>query len=145
MIRITKQSDYGIVLMARFAADPGRPLHNARDLAQETGIPLPTVSKILKGLAREGLLVSHRGVKGGYALARPAAEISVAQIIGAIEGPIAITECLDDTVADCGIESSCPVRANWARINRAVRESLEGIPLTEMIPTFLPVLSGRKG
>ena len=71
--------------------------------------------------------------------------ISVAEIIRALEGPIAITECLDDALSDCSIESCCPVRANWARINGAVRVALEAIPLTEMIPSFPPALAGRKG
>ncbi|MGH7162730.1 MAG: SUF system Fe-S cluster assembly regulator [Planctomycetota bacterium] len=136
MLRITKQADYGIVLLTRFTGNGERSVHNARDLAAETRLPLPTVSKILKALARDGLLLSHRGVKGGYSLARPAREVSVADIIRALDGPIAMTECLDIEGSDCGIESCCPVRSNWARINRAVRLALAGIPLTEMVPVF---------
>jgi len=136
MLRITKQTDYGIVLMTRFAADRGRSVHNARDLAEASSLPLPTVSKILKGLARAGLLRSHRGVKGGYSLSRDPAEIGVGEIVHAIEGPIAITECLDDTGPDCDIQPCCPVRANWQRINAAVHDALHSVPLTEMIPTF---------
>lgn len=136
MIRITKQSDYGIVLMTRFAADRARGIHTARDLASETYLPLPTVSKILKALARGGILQSHRGVKGGYSLAREPALISVAEVISALEGPIAITECLEEVSSDCGIETCCPVRTNWERINLAVRHALAGIPITEMIPAF---------
>ena len=93
MIRITKQTDYGIVLLTHLAAHPDRHF-NAPELAAEARLPLPMVSKILKLLAREGLLASHRGVKGGYSLARPAEEISMAEIIAALEGPIAITECV---------------------------------------------------
>lgn len=136
MLRITRQSDYGIVLMTHLAAGRGRsadaPVLNARDLAGATNLPLPTVSKILKGLARGGLLVSHRGVKGGYSLARPPREISVEEIIRALEGPIAITECLDHSTDECGIEFCCPVRTNWQRINEAVRDALRDIPLSEM-------------
>ncbi len=132
MLRITKQTDYSIVLMTHFASDASRSVHNARDLANEINLPLPTVSKILKALAREGLLESHRGVKGGYSLARDPKQISVEEIVTALEGPIAITECLDDGIDDCGIGRGCPVRANWHRINQAVRVALGAIPLSEM-------------
>jgi len=136
MIRITRQTDYGIVLLACFATSPKSSLRNARDLAAETGQPLPTVSKILKTLARQGLLESQRGVNGGYRLAREASSISVADIISALEGPIAITECLDEAADDCNYEASCPCRPNWERINVAIRGALGGIPLTDMIPRF---------
>jgi len=132
MLRITKQSDYGIVLMTFFAADSERTVHNARDLAAMTRLTLPTVSKILKALARADLLVSHRGVKGGYSLARSPREISAADIIQALEGPIAITECCDGDGCACDIERSCPVRINWHKINDAVRDALYAIPLSEM-------------
>lgn len=131
MLRITKQSDYGIVLMTLFGgAEAGR-VHSTRDLAASAKLPLPTVSKILKALARAGLLQSHRGVKGGYRLARDPARISVEEIIRALEGPIAITECIEGG-SDCEIEASCPVRTNWQRINGAVRDALAAIPLSEM-------------
>ena len=130
MIRITKQTDYGIVLLTHLVADPERQ-YNAPELAAEAHLPLPMVSKILKLLAKESLLASHRGVKGGYSLARPAEEISMAEIIAALEGPIAITECVS-VEGDCSHEPLCPVRSNWQRINQAVRMALEGISLSEM-------------
>ncbi len=130
MIRITKQTDYGIVLLTHLAAFPERQF-NAPELAAEAHLPLPMVSKILKLLAREGLLTSHRGVKGGYGLARQAEEISMAEIIAALEGPIAITECIS-VESDCSHEALCPVRSNWQRINDAVRAALMGISLSEM-------------
>ena len=130
MLRITKQTDYGIVLLTRMAAEPERQL-NAPELAAEAQLPLPTVSKILKLLARDGLLASHRGVKGGYSLALAPEHITVAAIIGSLEGPIAITECIDVS-SDCSHEQLCPVRSNWHRINAAVRGALEGITLAEM-------------
>ena len=132
MLRITKQTDYGIVLMTRLAADGTASVSNARDLAAGVNLPLPTVSKILKALARAGLIVSHRGVKGGYSLTRDAREIPVVEVIEALEGPIAMTECLDTTANDCGIECSCPVRLNWQAINSAVRDALLKIPLSDM-------------
>ncbi len=131
MIRMTKQADYGIVLMTRLAGEPQRQF-SAPELAEECQLPQPTVSKILKSLARGELLASHRGVKGGYALARDPQEISVAEIITALEGPIAITECIDDAPGECCQEPICPVRGNWQRINVAIRMALEQIKLAEM-------------
>ncbi len=131
MLKITRQADYGIVLMTRLAAEP-ESWFNAPELAEETSLPAPTVSKILKLLARSGLLDSQRGVKGGYSLACLPDEISVAQIITALDGPIAITECIDGTPGACSKEPICPVRGNWQRINGAIRGALEGITLAEM-------------
>jgi Rrf2 family protein len=97
------------------------------------------VSKILKVLVREGLLDSHRGVKGGYSLSRPPEEISMAEVVVALEGPIAITECIDDQ-SGCSHEPICPVRGRWHRINAALREALAGISLAEMAETPEPKL-----
>lgn len=142
MLRITKQSDYGIVLLTQIALATEGSIHNARDLAKSAQLPFPTVSKILKALARSSLLVSHRGVKGGYSLARAPEEISVREVIVALEGPIAITTCLDDTSEECDIEATCPVRANWQKINEAVRGALDSIPLSDMATPFtFPALS----
>ncbi len=131
MIRMTKQADYGIVLMTRLAGSLER-LFTAAEIAIDTQLPQPTVSKILKHLARAGLLESHRGVKGGYSLVRDPETISMAEIISALEGPIAITECIDDSPGECSREPFCAVRANWQRINRAICEALESITLAEM-------------
>ncbi len=132
MIRIAKLTDYGILLLTRFAQDPELPIHNARDLAAEAHLPLPTVSKILKALGRGGLLASHRGVSGGYSLARRPEEISVAEIIRALEGPIGLTECSPDAHGLCYLEPICPVQSNWQRITHAVLEALELLTLADM-------------
>jgi FeS assembly SUF system regulator len=147
MLRITKQTDYGIVLLSRMAAEPVR-LFNAPELAAEAQLPLPTVSKILKLLARDGVLVSHRGVKGGYSLSRPPEGISVAEVIVSLEGPIAMTECIDDSpsVGTCQQEGHCALQANWQVINRAVRRALDGITLRDMalpLPEALVQLGRR--
>jgi FeS assembly SUF system regulator len=144
MLRLTKQSDYGIVLMTLFAGSEPQRVHSTRDLAAGAKLPLPTASKILKALARAGLLQSHRGVKGGYRLARTPSEISVEEIIRALEGPIAITECIDEASL-CEIEGTCPVRTNWQRINGAVRDALSAIRLSEMAAhvSFARPLNGR--
>ena len=133
MIRMTKQADYGIVLLTRMASEAERQFTSG-ELAEETQLPAPTVSKILKILARQDLLASHRGVKGGYFLARGTEAITMAEIIGALDGPIAITECIDDTPGECSQEPSCAVRGNWQRINEAIRQALDGISLAEMAP-----------
>lgn len=145
MIRITRLADYGIVLMTAFAAEPER-LCAAPELAAGARLPLPMVSKVLKRLAREGLLHSQRGVHGGYALARDPREISVAEIITALEGPIAVTECIADGPGECVQERICPVRGNWQHINRAIRGALEQITLAEMVrPLPDPLVSLGRG
>ena len=141
VIRLTKLSDYGIVLLTFFARESERALYTARDLADESGLPLPTVSKILKALVRAELLASHRGVKGGYSLARLPNEISVAQIIGAIDGPIAVTDCSTHKAHLCDIERAWPVRRNWQHINAAVSHALGELTLAEMTSPISPTLA----
>ena len=131
MIRMTRLTDYGIMLLTLFARDGKRPMRSARDLSAEAHLPLPTVSKLLKVLARHELLEAHRGVKGGFRLARTADLISVAEIIHALEGPIGVTECSSHNGA-CTIERSCVVRSNWRKINAVVLEALGKITLDEM-------------
>lgn len=131
MIRITREADYGILLMTCLAQADGQP-HSAAALAQQRQLPLPMVSKILKSLARAGLLISQRGAQGGYSLARSAAEISAADIIGALEGPIAITECSGDNHDGCSRLEHCEVSGHWPRINQAIHTALQSINLLEM-------------
>ncbi len=135
MIRLTKQADYGIVLMTQLA-QTGQAA--AAELAAQTHLPAPMVSKILKMLAKSGLLTSHRGVLGGYELACSAAEISIADVILALEGPIALTECSEHSDHECSYEAFCRVRDNWQRINQAVRGALEDITIADMArPNFM--------
>jgi FeS assembly SUF system regulator len=138
MIRMTRLTDYGIMLLTIFARDAKRPMKSARELASETRLPLPTVSKVLKILARHGLLEAHRGVKGGFTLARGPKDISVAEIIDALEGPIGVTECTAHS-GQCDIERHCIVRSNWKKINHAVIDALRGIRLSEMAHPLAPV------
>jgi FeS assembly SUF system regulator len=130
MIRLGRLTDYGIVLMAHLAS-AGEGPHTARDLAAETQLPLPAVSKLLKSLTREGLLCSSRGAKGGYQLARPAEQITVPEMIAALEGPIALTDCNLHEGA-CAQEPSCNVRTPWQRINRAVHDALSRVRLADL-------------
>jgi FeS assembly SUF system regulator len=131
MIRMTRLTDYGIMLLTLFARDSKHPMKSARDLSQEAKLPLPTVSKILKLLARHGLLEAHRGVRGGFTLSRKPDAITMAEVIGALEGPIGVTDCCAPP-SDCGIEKSCIVKSNWMKINRVVLEALGRITLAEM-------------
>ena len=133
MIRVGKLTDYGLVLMSQIARRPQTDLHTARDLAQKCGLPLPTVSKILKTLLQSGLLASHRGIKGGYSLARGAEVITLAEIISALEGPLALTECSTDITGLCDLEPSCPIKDNQRIINRVVRGALEKVMLSDLI------------
>jgi FeS assembly SUF system regulator len=132
MIRLAKLTDYGLVLMTVMAREGPATVHTARDLALASKLPLPTVSKVLKQLLQSGLLVSHRGIKGGYGLAKEPAEISVAEIVTAIEGPIALTECSTDTVGLCDLEHSCPTKANQRVITEVMRGALEKVALADL-------------
>jgi FeS assembly SUF system regulator len=132
VIRITRETDYGIVLLSHLSLGPAHAIHTARGLAGVASLPLPMVSKILKALARSGLLVSHRGAKGGYSLARQPDDVSVGDVIRALEGPVGITECASSP-GSCEQESTCPIRSRWQEISEAVRDYLERIPITHLI------------
>jgi FeS assembly SUF system regulator len=136
MFRMTKMTDYGILLLTQFAAHEDRPVFTARELAQESRLPLPTVGKLLKQLSHGGLLASQRGTRGGYSLARAPREISVASIIATLEGPVAITEC--NGAIRCEHESFCSTKPNWQIINETVRASLEDLTLADMTRPLAP-------
>ena len=130
MIRINRETDYGVVILSLMALEPERRF-NAPSLAEQRNLPLPMVSKILKQLAKAGLLVSYRGAKGGYGLARSPEQINVAEIIAALEGPIALTECVS-AVSACQYHGLCVVSSNWSRINKVLLETLQGVSLMDM-------------
>ena len=132
MIRLTKEADYGIMLLGHLAASPVGTVHAAREVASLSGLPLPMVSKILGSLARGEILTGHRGVGGGYSLDVDPATISVARVIRAIDGPISMVQCAAQPGA-CDHEPVCPTRINWARINRQVERALEEVPISEML------------
>jgi FeS assembly SUF system regulator len=136
MLRMSKLTDYGTVILTYLASEPGG-LHSASEIAEQIRVAPPTVSKVLKTLVRGGLVASHRGTKGGYALARPAARITVAQVLAALEGPIGLTECSSNP-GQCEQETSCSVRGNWQRINLAIRRALEDVTLAEMVQPMKP-------
>ena len=130
MLRMSKLADYGTVVMTLMAREP-EAVHSAAGLSARLGIGTATVSKVLKVLAREGLVDSSRGARGGYRLAQPPSRISVAQIIRAMDGPIGMTEC-SSIPGLCSQEKRCTVRANWMRVNQIVLDVLQGITLEQM-------------
>ncbi len=131
MLRVSKLSDYATVLLGHLAEDASR-VRPAAELAELSRLELPTASKVLKLLASAGLVVSYRGVAGGYRLARPAQQISIAEIVEAIDGPIGMTECsLHEGL--CSHEDHCGVRAPWQRISRVVVAALREVSLAQMI------------
>lgn len=131
VLRISKLTDYGTVILASLARD-GVERRAAADLARQCHLAAPTVSKLLKQLQRAGLVESTRGLRGGYRLARPAAQISAAAILDALEGPLALTECATGEHSRCDLQASCGVGSSWQRINQAIRQSLEEISLAEL-------------
>lgn len=132
MFKLSKATDYGIVLMAQLASDPTGVPHNARELAQCSDLPVPMVSKILKALAKEGLLVSQRGSKGGYNLARAPEELTVSEMIRVLEGPVALTDCAIGPSL-CEHETSCSVREPWQLISRVVERALADVTLADLV------------
>ena len=132
MIRLSRMADYSVVLMTYLASHAERP-RSALDLTCASGLPGPTVGKLLNLLARAGLLTSYRGVGGGYALTRTPGDISVAEVIHAVDGPIALTECIHDTAGECDLEASCPARGSWQVINDVVRRALSSVSLADVL------------
>lgn len=131
MIKLNRLTDYAVTLLTQIVGRKDG-VWAASDLAEKTGLPLPTVSKVLKQLTRAGILQAQRGPAGGYHLARPPGSISVASIVEAMDGPIAITKCADGGAHDCGIERICPMSGNWNRVNLAVKRALENVSLADM-------------
>jgi len=131
MIRLTNLADYAVVLMCEMSHADSR--LSAQDLSAASSIPVPTVAKILNALGRAGLLNSHRGLKGGFSLARSTDDISVADIVEAIDGPIALTHCVDTSPSDCSFDDICQMRPRWQVINGAVRDALEDVKLSVLV------------
>jgi FeS assembly SUF system regulator len=130
MLRMSKLTDYGTMVLAQLASSDGG-LSTCSAVAEATHLQRPTVSKLLKLLAKAGLVISERGVQGGYALARPAELISAAEIIDALEGPFAITEC-SAAAGTCDLQSHCRVGAAWQRINGSIRHALQSVTLADL-------------
>ena len=131
VFKVNKLTDYATVVLIDMAASGAvRPTHA---ISENTGIPLPTVAKLMKNLVRAGLVKSLRGVNGGYSLNQAAETVTVADVIEAIEGPIAITACVDTSEEHCSYETLCPVQGKWNRVNNAVTDALREVTLAEMV------------
>ena len=133
MIRLAKLTDYAIVIATQMAASPPGQQITARALAGQVGLALPTVSKILKMLAHGGLLEAQRGKGGGYRLARLPADVSIAEVIESMEGPLALTDCASNDSTCCSIRETCSVKGNWQKINHVVRDALRQLSLESLM------------
>jgi FeS assembly SUF system regulator len=131
VFRLSRMTDYAVVVLSQMARS-GHVVFAAPDLADATGLPLPSVSKVLRLLALGRLIESRRGAAGGYVLARAPKDINVAQIIGALEGPVSLTACVDGAEGSCKVETLCPLRGHWDVLNRAVRGALEQVSLEQL-------------
>jgi FeS assembly SUF system regulator len=130
-MRLSNLADYAVVMLAA-AARRGQTRLSATCLAEETGVPLPTAQKLVGRLAAAGLIVSSRGTGGGFKLARCPSDISLAQIVEAVEGPIAMTACVEQGKHDCAVEHTCRVKPHWNAVNDAMRGALQGISLASL-------------
>jgi FeS assembly SUF system regulator len=132
-MRLTHLADYAVVIMTAAARREAGERLSASELAQETGVPLPTTQKLMGRLAAEGLLISVRGAAGGFTLARPAEAISLADVVEAVEGPIAMTVCSgNEGVSDCALDAHCKVKPHMGVVGNAIRGALGAVSLTEL-------------
>lgn len=136
MLRLSKLTDYAVVVLVRLSGTDG--MQTSPGIAAATGIPEPTVAKVLKTLATSGLVTSQRGARGGYRLNRPLAAIPIADVIAAIDGPIALTACVEGSTSECEFKEFCPMRGRWDPVNDAIQTALSRITLAEMQVAPLP-------
>ncbi|MFD1949219.1 SUF system Fe-S cluster assembly regulator [Sphingomonas arantia] len=134
-MRLSSLADYAVVILTAAARHPAGDRLSATVLAGETGVPLPTTQKLMGRLAASGLLTSARGTGGGFLLARAPAAISLGEIVEAVEGPIAMTTCVDENRHDCALEGACSVRPHWSAVNEAIRGALGGVSLATLAGT----------
>jgi FeS assembly SUF system regulator len=136
MLKLSRLTDYAVAALVRLSAAEG--VATSPGIAAAIGIPEPTVAKVLKILAGNGLVVSTRGARGGYRLGRPLAQISVAEIIVAVDGPIALASCVEGSGSACESQMLCPVAGRWDPVNTAIRSALQNISLADMAQAALP-------
>lgn len=141
MIRLSRLTDYAITLLS-YVGNESDALWTAAGLSEKSGLPLPTVAKVLKVLAKSGLVSAQRGAIGGYKLTRTPSQISVAQIIEAMDGPIAITKCAHGSAQKCAIKNFCAMSGGWNKVNGAIRDALNDVSLAEMVSPSLAFPEG---
>lgn len=132
MLRLSRLTDYAVVTLSAMARQQGCVLSSAA-LAEQSGVPEPTVAKILKLLAKDGLVASVRGAAGGYRLDTPAAGISIGAVVAAVEGPVALTACVEGSTQECGMHQSCALRGKWDPVNDAIRAALEQVTVADVM------------
>lgn len=136
MLRLSKMTDYAVVVMGRLASRPDE-RQSAADVAEATGLPGATVGQVLKALGAGGLVSGARGAHGGYVLARPPQAISVAEIVTALDGPVAITACVEGADDPCAVSSMCMLKGSWDAVNLAIEDALTSVTLADMLaPMF---------
>ena len=136
-MKLSRLTDYAVILLTKLSFGDGEPASAAR-LSEDLMLPQPTVSKLLKMLTKANLVASQRGAAGGYSLTRNAGKISIGDVIAAIEGPVALTACIDESEEDvCGVQSFCGMRGNWVLVNAAVNEALNRVTLSDMAPAWM--------
>jgi FeS assembly SUF system regulator len=136
MLRLSKLTDYAVVVLVRLSAAEG--VQTSPGIAAATGVPEPTVAKVLKTLANGGLVASQRGARGGYRLLRPLSAIPISDVIAAIDGPIALTACVEGSAVECESQSLCPMRGRWDPVNEAIQQALNNITLADMQQAAIP-------
>ena len=136
MLRLSKLTDYAVVVLVRLASAPG--VQTSPGIAAATGIPEPTVAKVLKSLAAAGLVASQRGARGGYRPVKALDAIAVSEVIAAVDGPIALTACVEGSVTECESRSLCPMKGRWDPVNDAIRRALTDITLADMQLASIP-------
>jgi FeS assembly SUF system regulator len=138
VLRLSKLTDYAVVVLVRLSGSPG--VQTSPGIAAATGIPEPTVAKVLKALAASGLVTSQRGARGGYRPVRPLEAIPVADVITAMDGPIALAACVDGSPTECESLSLCPMRGRWDPVNDAIHRALSAITLADMQEAAIPAV-----
>jgi len=136
MLRLSKLTDYAVVVLIRLSS--GAAVQTVPQIAQSTGVPEPTVAKVLKALSAAGLVLSLRGARGGYRLTQSLGEIPVSRVIAAIDGPIALTACVEGSGTVCSTQHHCPVSGRWNLVNGAIQTALDNISLGDMAMVAVP-------
>jgi FeS assembly SUF system regulator len=131
MLRLPKLTDYAVMVLVLMADAPDTNM-TAPAAAEKSGLPLPTVAKILKRLTKGGLLVAQRGTYGGYRLSRPSHTITIADVVGIMDGPVTLTDCVDPEHRHCGLQARCALRGKWNALNAVITRALQAVTLADM-------------
>lgn len=142
MLRLNKLTDYAVVMLCHMGMDNGY-VYTVAKLAQGSGVPQPTAAKLMKQLLHSGLVSSQRGAAGGYVLMRPLTQIAISEVITAMEGPIALTACVDGAEDICTSMALCPIKGNWNKVNQAIKSALDSVSLADVTPSPINFLTSQ--